>query len=153
MDKSEINLQMNVRIREKKRGEKKSRLVKEYHNTIRPEGLEGLFKQMVNLENNKYPAKIGAGISSASPNNPPATLTDGAIKDILEGNLNYQSGSVFAYVVYGFEEANFTWSETAILFTDDTIIARVVDTVDPYVKNNQTAASLQWQIRVTEDVS
>ena len=153
MDKSELNLRMNVRIREKKRGEEKSRLVKEYHNVIRPAGLEGLFKQMVKLETEKYPAKIGVGISSATPNNPPPTLTDATIKDILKGNLTYQSGSVFAYVVYGFEEANHTWSETGLLFTDDTIIARVVDTVDPYVKTNQTAASLQWQIRLTEDIT
>ena len=61
-----------------------------------------MFKQMVKLETENYPAKIGVGISSATPNNPPPTLTDASIKDIVKGKSNVSICSVFAYVVYGF---------------------------------------------------
>ena len=88
MRKSTMGLKTNVIIREiDKDGNEK--IVKRYRNTLRQAGLEGLIKQMAKLESNKYPAKIGVGISSASPNNPPATLTDPTIKDILEGDIDF----------------------------------------------------------------
>ena len=148
MRKSTMGLKTNVIIREiDKDGNEK--IVKRYRNTLRQAGLEGLIKQMAKLESNKYPAKIGVGISSASPNNPPATLTDPTIKDILEGDITFQGNSLFLVVTMGFTDAVGSWNEIGILFPDSTIIARTVPN-DPYQKTDTISASIQWQISLSE---
>ena len=146
-----ITCEANVTITESDPNGKKKRIVKKVHNKMTQAGLNAIMKQFANLIQNEYPAKIGVGHSSASPENPPSNLTNGVIKPIIVGDIIFQNNTIFAFVTYGANEANFSWNELGLCFEDETLIARYVDS-DPYQKPATKVATVEWSIQVSEKV-